>query len=344
MIIIVLWVDMINTLIREIVALSTTSKEDKTVAKINVVVFGVLGGVLIVALLLAILIACCIRREYYKKHSSFCFGHVLLLILQLFAALAYYLGDNAKDMLKNAKYLGCSESCPKFLEGFSLAFLVISLFVFQELPSIIQNIIVTIKNHCCCSEAAKEGAAEEGAAEKGAATEGKNYITELKIKKGKRPLVQMLPYFVKLDIFYTGLSIYSKVGDSCSIGVALMVIPILGSFQIIVNGVKTALKDSENLTKCDKGFVVTFLVLAVPVLWGYLLADNAHPLDCSFGCDPLCINKIRLVFIILTIVFVATYQCIYFVRYILMSIRETTQYERLPTKEIPAEEITAEEH
>lgn len=257
------------------------------------------------------------NEECTKK----CCIQTFVMCIQVIAAGMFFIGDNSKDILEHAKNWKCNGKCPKLLEGFALVFLIISYLAFQITPSVLDSCKDFLKKMLNWGKSVCESKNKKNERAKASRSDSQNHSGNIqeqkinsvypqrKVKTHDHPGLLLLPSFINFDIIYTGISIYAKKTDSCSLGIALIVaVGVVGTVSMIISGMRDWRE--KEISHRDGCFIIIFLGLAGPFLALYLLADNIEPLNCAKLTDK---NRsiIRIVFSILAASYIFSYQCTY---------------------------------
>ena len=264
--------DMLNTIFREVTALSTHSNESQRDAAIsNVALLTIIGLIIFpgAKIYLSVLYHWC-EDDYPDECTTW--RRVIISVVQTLGAMLYIYGDNIGYILHNySEELGCGEQCVANNRIGAVITLGLALIILQLFPVALKKLDVVIKepDGFDCSK------------------------WNDKTSKWNSGL-DLITIIVKIDILYTAIAVMTQTNEFCGhidlalsstfiaasmlIGIAIMIV------DFFYSGVKI---DNDN----SLFILVPTLVLMALSLCMYLLADNAQPLDCGFGCDTFAANQ-----------------------------------------------------
>ena len=259
----VLIADMLNTVLREIISLSSPDESDQRAAGIATVVFFVLVLVILaVTISIVNIISICIIEDDAK---IICF-ELLVLLFDIFGAVLYFYGDNIGFVFSRyGDVLGCGPQCVENNRIAAILILGCALIYLHLGPPCINKIsdLMGIKHESVGWYSASD----------------------------------MITTILKIDAVFTVVAIMAQTTDFCSttdksISLAFLIICILvGIVLMIVYCTSSAIELSDDSDTEDwfwfAPFAFVILAISFPM---YVLADNAQPLDCAWGCDSFASN------------------------------------------------------
>ena len=263
--------DMMNTIVREIISLSSENGGNRSSGAIACIVSFVLILVLFFGSLVAIDIghdACHTTAADVRLRAAF-------MIIQSVGAILYYFGNNLVYISKiYGSELGCSESCFNMSRVAAMIFLGGALAYFQLIPPCLQKIARLF-----------------------------NY--EKKHHEGFSA-ANMIAIFVKIDALFNTVSLASrKFRYSCSsftiaLTTAFIIFCIvLGNMITLVNFIYTLrILRKSNKKQLVSQFMTNFILFLLLFISfpPYLLTDNTLPLECAFRCSaPYYLNNTSLI-------------------------------------------------
>ncbi len=271
----VLLADMLHTIISEIISLSTDGGQGRTAAIATITTFGLIVILVFVTLVIINLVYICCR----DKDKG---GKIILLVAETIGALFYFYGDSITKIINRyGEELGCGSRCRENNRIAATICLGIALLFYQLVPPCLRKLDQVIE---------------------GSDSSSKKWYSAS----------HMMVTIVKIDALYTVVAIMAQTEDFCSlsdlsISVSFLLICFIAGIILLV---VYCLIYSYTLKKKDRSYDdydakydgnenpedycwvpwVAFILLAIcfPM---YVLADNAQPLDCAFGCDTFATNK-----------------------------------------------------
>ncbi len=253
----VLLADMLHTIISEIISLSTDGRQAAiaTISTFVLIVILVFGTLVFFNL---VYIYCCDEDIEIK---------IILLVAQTIGALFYFYGDNITKIINQyGEELGCGSRCRENNRIAATICLGIALLFYQLVPPCLHKLQVI---------------------------EGSDSSSEKWYSAS-----DMMVTIVKIDALYTVVAVMAQTEDFCSlsdlsISVSFLLISfIAGIILLVVYCIIYSITLSDDKNAEDYFWVpwVAFILLAIcfPM---YVLADNAQPLDCAFGCDTFASNQ-----------------------------------------------------
>lgn len=293
--------DMLHSVITEITALATHNSENlRGAAIINVTFFALIFLVLfpLVNTILFLIYISAEDKSKYDNYSVVLCRRIIITAIQTLGAMLYFYGDNIGYIIQTySRELNCGNQCIINNQIAATVTLGLALIILQFFPVTFTQLDTVIKGGCS------------------------NNAWNEKISKWNYGL-DMITIILKIDIVYTAVAIMTQTDEFC------------GHIDVVLSGVFIAICMAVgvafifiglfySLTKIVKNYAsvlaVVSLVLLIPSHCMYLLADNQQPLDCGFNCDFLAANQtlndtgcnaqinrgVRLLFILLSIAFVA---------------------------------------
>lgn len=190
-------------------------------------------------------------------------GAFLACVINSVIVGLYFYGDNLGYILQAyGEDLGCDATCSEVNLAIAVIALAIGAFLLHLFPEILKQLI-------------------------------KLFGYKYKPDRWYYTL-STLTTLVKIDAIYSTLASLAQIGNYCSItevtlSLFLIVISsILGIFDIIIKslyilyGVKEKKKGNTQKNKAIVTSASVLLILSLPL---YLLVDNEQPLNCGFECD-----------------------------------------------------------
>ena len=243
-----------------------------------------------------------IRAERKKKnfdceeYAVILCRRIIIAVVQTLGAMFYFYGDNIGYIMQNySEELGCGDQCVINNRIAATVTLGLALLILQLFPVTFKQLDVIINDKY-------------------------SYWND-ETSKWKYGL-DMVTVIVKVDIVYTAVAIMTQTDEFCGhIDRALS-----GTFIALCMAVGVAfmfVNFGYSVTKIDEDsewfILVPSLILLIPSVCMYLLADNQQPLDCGFNCDTFAANQtlneiscnaqvnsgVRLLFMLLCLGFVA---------------------------------------
>ena len=313
-------IDFLNTLAREIFEFVKENKKTDNekvwkarlaeLAKYNISIFIVLAALfLIIASIVTLIMWWRSKKNprYSRLQNCIQFS---CIVLQIIAALLYFIGDNSEDIIEHAGNWTCNNTCQRNLRYAAAIVLAISLNLFRPIIPFIQEYSETILR--------------------------KNFLKRLNISKKSNPQrvfdksengrntgytsgVLLLLSLPLIDLAYTLIGLISDAGKKdCGFGVNFLfaITLFIGILGIAVSPVWR-----KEMCLRDKIFTYVFGGLLIPILIMYVLADNAKPLDCwmhcaneeSTKCDPAKNSGLRIAFISICGLLLISYFAIFYI-------------------------------
>ena len=255
--------DIINTIIREIIVVSTDDGKKGGLATVilygieALVVFGVLSPLYVGYMIYSIYASKKINDDDKLDHYIVT---TLILSAQTFASMLYFYGDNINYIMERyGEDLGCGEKCVNNNRIAAVVLLGLSLMLFHVVPATLRK----IAKMC--------GIKQE--------------------QTGWNSALDMVVVIVKIDTVFTTVAIMAQTDEFCnltdiSLSSSFVVISFLvGLYAMIVNGLYSCSKLDE-ISKCVT-LAFFLLLFCFPM---YLLADNQQPIGCAFRCDTFAAN------------------------------------------------------
>ena len=303
-IILMLLADMLNSIIRDITALATHNNENlQGAARVNVIFLSLICLLIFplvnITLFLVYICAEDTSKIHCEEYTVILCRRIIITVVQTLGAMFYFYGDNIGYIMQNySEELGCGYQCVINNQIAAIVTLGLALIILQLFPTTFKQLDVIINDGCLY-----------------------RYWND-KTSRWKYGL-DMITIIVKVDIVYTAVAIMTQTDEFCGhIDVALS-----GTFIALCMAVGIAFMFVNffySVTKIDKDselfILVPSLILLIPSVCMYLLADNQQPLDCGFNCDTFVANQtineiscnaqvnsgVRLLFMLLCLGFVAT--------------------------------------
>ena len=281
LILLVLIMDMSNTVIRDLIALVSFNPFWAGVATVvmyilvGIIALHIAGGVL----------GFQEKREkessYGSRESSYgsresSYGSRAINILEILGAILYYYGDNISYILTNyGDALGCYDQCKENNRIAAVVLLGTAMLTFHVLPLLI------------------------GRLDKAFETKEKQ-INAIKTSDKARLdyAVDMIAMLLRIDVLFTIIAIMTQSNNYCSLtDVSLgwsmfFICSIIGIITITISAIYIDKKlNANDEVKVVISVVAVVVIIALPL---YLLADNQQPLDCVWGCDSFASNSTRM--------------------------------------------------
>lgn len=307
--------DMLNSIFRDIIALSTHANENLRDAAVGSVVVFSLICLLVFLVTNVILFLVYIRGDVRintkddelseincNEYVVVLCRRIIIFLVQIVGALLYFYGDNIGYIIQNySEELGCGDECVVNNRIAAVVTLGLALIILHFFPATFEqfDIIMYDSNGCDFNNWDDN-------------TSKYNYGLE------------MITIIVKIDIVYTAVAIMTQTDEFCShtdraLSITFVIIcSLFGIIYMIISCGYSKLKINEG-TKTLILLIVSLCLLPPNVVL-YLLADNQQPLDCAFNCDTFAANQtfneincnaqvnsgVRLLFMLLCFCFVAT--------------------------------------
>ena len=195
---------------------------------------------------------------------------IIITVTQTVGAMLYLYGDNIGYIFQNySEELGCGEQCLINNRIAAVLTLGLALMILHLFPAALKQVDHIIIEGCSVDEwNDKTSAWYHG--------------------------LDMIATIVKIDILYTTIAITTQTEEFCghidkSLSIAFIIFSlIIGLVVIIINGIYAWVEINDAIPVILSVISGIFLV---PCMVLYLLADNAQPLDCQFGCDTFAANQ-----------------------------------------------------
>ena len=297
-VILVLVIDFLNTLVREIIDLvkeNIKTKDEKVwearleeLAKWNISIFIALAVLFLLIASIVTLKMWCRSKEFHSPSQNNI--QLLCIAFQIIAAFFYFFGDNSEDIIEHAENWKCDDKCQKALRYTAAIVLGFSLALFRPIIPFIQENLETILKTLKCSKESNPQSV---------------FKSESGRNTGYASGVLLLLSLPKIDLVYTLIGLISDAGKKdCGFGIHFLfgITLLIGIIGIVVSPVW-----QKEICLRDKISTYVFGGLLVPILIMYVLADNAKPLDCwmhcndekSAKCDPAFNSGLRIAFVII---------------------------------------------
>ncbi len=252
---------MLRTIISEIISLSTDGGQGRTAAIATITTFVLIVILVFGTLVIINLVYICCKNKQVKTKTA-------LLVAETIGALFYFYGDNISSIINQyGEELGCGSRCRENNRIAATICLGIALLFYQLIPPCLHKLEKVIE---------------------GSDSSSKKWYSAS----------DMMVTIVKIDALYTVVAVMAQTEDFCSpsdlsISVSFLLISfIAGIILLVVYCIIYSLTLSDDKNAEDYFWVpwVAFILLAIcfPM---YVLADNAQPLDCAFGCDTFATNQ-----------------------------------------------------
>lgn len=249
---------MLNTIFREIVALSVPGDSDSRSAGIATVVLFVVVAVMFgIASIVNLFYLCCKYND-----DVLCFK-TILLIVEIVGAVLYFYGDNITYIFDQyGDNLGCRQQCMDGIRITAVITLGLALMFYQLFPS-------------CLRKVAK--------------------LSEIDLPKttGWYSASDLMTTMLKVDALFTVVAVMAQTTDFCgtidlSISIAFLIISVVvGIVLMFFYGLFSYKSIDDKQFKFIVPVAFILVLIAFPM---YILADNLQPLDCAFGCDSFASN------------------------------------------------------
>ena len=197
------------------------------------------------------------------------FRRIIITVTQTVGAMLYLYGDNIGYIFQNySEELGCGEQCLINNRIAAVLTLGLALMILHLFPAALKQV-----DHIIIEKGDTDWNDKTSAWYNG---------------------LDMIATIVKIDIVYTTIAILTQTEEFCghtdrALSIAFIIfIMIIGLVVIIINGLYAwvVIDDDDSVI-----LLVVSAILLVPCMVLYLLADNAQPLDCEFGCDTFAANQ-----------------------------------------------------
>ena len=301
-------VDLLNTLTSQSVAASGTTS--RLPSEICFVLFTVFLGVATLGALIAKLIYdnCTSKVSSNKKTPCGILLYTLANIVALLFVWSYYVGDNLDNYIRDyGDRIGCNATdstnqCAKASHLFGTGLLVFGILGFRFIPVFelkVKRIMLLRKEK---RNEAKEKATDQNAVElKNVNAEAKNGTDDTDLAKRVESIttgtkfynigIEIIGTIPEVDGWYTALTEIidiSSVACSTADFASNWLIYALLLTLLTLNFILTVIHFKYDFWKEKFYTLLLLLIVIVSVLISgvYILADNAQPLNCVFGCEP----------------------------------------------------------
>ncbi len=294
---------MLNTLIQEIILLVNGNRRESAIAAFSI--FGIIAVFFFGSLVVAHFLYLCFLRG---RRITF-----LTSTIQTIGALFFFYGNNINILVDNyGADLGCSTVCAVNSGIISSFALGIALIIFYVVPLVVKSLLKLLEF--------KRKLTSE------------SIVTVVNKVPDWFAAIDMITIFVKINTVYSAVVVMVQTTEYCnSTDIAtsttfLLFCIFIGIFSEVVYFLTamTTNKDNNKLYSILVTFGFISMMICLPL---YLLADNRQPLDCAFGCDTFTFNTtanaatcnsvanegVRLGFITVSLIFIATIPVVYFI-------------------------------